>query len=408
LTFGTLREQTGRRSLTHVGGEAVLRGDPGAAAVLRDAFDVPSSLEAESLARAHVHGFHTYAARLHPLVAARLVAKLSRPGEGVLDPFCGSGTVLVEARLAGRAAAGSDLNPLAVWLASFKAEGRGSAWGPAFLAAARRVADHAEERRVKRLGPTRRYGPDDLDAFDRHVLLALDGVRNGIRLEPSADLRDDLALVLSSILVKLARRAADTSSAVAPKRIAQTFPARLFVAKSEELVARVSEVAPMLHPGPRPILHEGDARNLRWLPAPAHLVVTSPPYPGVYDYHAHHALRLRWLGLDASAFEEGELGSKRGSDEPGGLAAAFERDVVAFLRAISSSLRPRGLAALVVGDGAFGPRVVRFDELLERRAPDVGLHFLASVSQPRPSFVARASDPYGPRGRFEHVVLLER
>jgi tRNA G10 N-methylase Trm11 len=38
-------------------------------------------------------------------------------GQLLLDPFCGSGTSLVEARLAGLAAVGIDLNPFAVLLA---------------------------------------------------------------------------------------------------------------------------------------------------------------------------------------------------------------------------------------------------------------------------------------------------
>ncbi len=45
---------------------------------------------------------------------------LSEPNEFVLDPYCGSGTVLVEAALADRRALGIDLNPLAVLIAQTK------------------------------------------------------------------------------------------------------------------------------------------------------------------------------------------------------------------------------------------------------------------------------------------------
>ena len=38
--------------------------------------------------RVHVHGFHTYPARMHPQTAARLVRALSGEGATVLDPFC--------------------------------------------------------------------------------------------------------------------------------------------------------------------------------------------------------------------------------------------------------------------------------------------------------------------------------
>ncbi len=44
----------------------------------------------------------------------------SKEGDTVLDPFCGTGTVLLEANLAGRNALGADANPLARMIASVK------------------------------------------------------------------------------------------------------------------------------------------------------------------------------------------------------------------------------------------------------------------------------------------------
>ena len=66
------------------------------------------------------HGFHSYPAMMIPQVAARLVADYSRPGDTLLDPFCGSGSVLVEARVLGRNAWGIDLNPVALLVARAK------------------------------------------------------------------------------------------------------------------------------------------------------------------------------------------------------------------------------------------------------------------------------------------------
>src|SRR5262245_23697815 len=132
-----------RRALTNVGGAVRLEGDPVTAELLSRALDVPTSAEAEAEARAHVHGFHSYPARMHPQTARRLVEALSSPGAVVLDPFCGSGTVLVEARLAGRAAVGVDANPLAVRLARLKVRGVTEAERGRLVDAAGAVAAHA-------------------------------------------------------------------------------------------------------------------------------------------------------------------------------------------------------------------------------------------------------------------------
>lgn len=92
-------ERRQRRALSHVGGLVHARGDQELSGRLATAFDIETD---EESTRAHVHGFHSYPARMHPTVARRMIELLSEPGATVLDPFCGSGTVLVEGRIAGR------------------------------------------------------------------------------------------------------------------------------------------------------------------------------------------------------------------------------------------------------------------------------------------------------------------
>jgi hypothetical protein len=63
----------------------------------------------------YTHPFHTYPAGMHADAARDLIALF--PGDSVFDPFCGGGTVLVEARAAGRRTHGSDVSPVAVRVA---------------------------------------------------------------------------------------------------------------------------------------------------------------------------------------------------------------------------------------------------------------------------------------------------
>jgi DNA modification methylase len=66
------------------------------------------------------HGIHVYPARMVPQIARALIQRFSEPGQTVLDPFCGSGTVLLEALLANRRGIGVDINPLATLIAQVK------------------------------------------------------------------------------------------------------------------------------------------------------------------------------------------------------------------------------------------------------------------------------------------------
>ena len=67
------------------------------------------------------HGFHQYPARMHPEIARRIIQKYATDSTDiVLDPFMGSGGVLVESLLNGNNSLGIDLNPFAVFLSGVK------------------------------------------------------------------------------------------------------------------------------------------------------------------------------------------------------------------------------------------------------------------------------------------------
>lgn len=424
--MSSLRE---RRSLTHVGGETRRSGQSVYASLLAHALDVESSIAgeqstsaadakgepapspAELAARAHVHGFHTYPARMHPTTAARLVLGLSRRGDTVLDPFCGSGTVLVEAKRAGRRALGVDLNPLAVRLARCKLEPASAEHRAELVARARAVGELATSRRKARVGASRRYPPDDVASFDPHVLLELDGLRVGIEAERDARLRGELELVLSSLLVKLSRRSSDTSSGERPTRIAAGFPTKSFVRKAEELASRLGEVEPAMRAAPPSRVVEGDARVLEMFdPESVDLVVSSPPYAGVYDYVEHHRLRLRWLGLPTASFDAGEIGAKRHARElsPADAHARYLDETVAVLRAVHGVLREGGKIVWLVADGTAGRQALPADELVRGAAWLAGLEVVAVASQERPHFDRSTRPAFERRPRYEHAMLLAK
>jgi hypothetical protein len=409
-----------RRSLTHVGGAVQTVGDQRIAARLAEALDVAPAPEPsreggtdDDPDRAHVHGFHTYPARMHPQTAGRLVRAATERGALVLDPFCGSGTVLVEAMIAGRRGAGTDLNPLAERLARLKTARWGSGDRDALAAGARAVAAFADERRARRAGATRRYPPEDVALFDPHVLLELDSIRSALAgLDAPPAVRDALALVLSAILVKLSRRASDTSSGAAPRRLAAGYPARLFIRKTEELANRLAAFE-LLVPAEIPPAQVAldDAARLRTIAASTiDAIVTSPPYVATYDYLEHHALRLRWLDLDTRPFSSGEIGSRRryAPLDAAGARDAWKHELGAALRAMSRVCRKGAPIALVLADSAVQGEALRADVLLAPLAVDAGLVVLARASQDRPHFHGPTARAFQDTPRAEHAIALEK
>ncbi len=407
------RPQKARRSLTHVGGEVERGGSPAVSEALAYALDVAPSGDVEAEPeRADVHGFHVYPARMHPTTASRLVRSFAPEGGLVLDPFCGSGTVAIEAVAAGRRAIATDLNPLAVRLTKLKLRPFSEQERALIVARAEQVRAFADERRKQRAGATRRYPQADVDLFEPHVLLELDSLRAAI-MDSEPTVKGALELVLSSLLVKVSRQRGDTSDRTETRRLAAGYTAKLFVRKTEELVARLAAFAARC-PSPRrnPRVLVDDATLLEKVDeGSVDAIVTSPPYVATYDYADHHEMRSRWLGLRTDHFFRGEVGSRRAyADlEPHEARASWVGELRKMLGAMSRVLTPGGVAIVLMADSAVQNVALRADELVAEACRDVaGLRPVARASQVRPHFHGPTMAAFRSVPRKEHALLLAR
>jgi site-specific DNA-methyltransferase (cytosine-N4-specific) len=91
--------------------------------------------EGRQATRYHVHGIHEYKGKFNPQVVRAFANILEfEPGETLLDPFCGSGTAVVEGLALGGDAYGIDRSPLAVLISRAKT----ATWRATYV---KRVAD---------------------------------------------------------------------------------------------------------------------------------------------------------------------------------------------------------------------------------------------------------------------------
>lgn len=408
-----------KRSLTHQGGEVEAKGGSVLVEALVRALRVEGAPEPEADGEAHedadrgdVHGFHTYPARMHPHTAVELVRAFTPKRGIVLDPFCGSGTVVVEASALGLAAHGTDLNPLAVELARTKLQRYGAEELAALAEEAERIASHADERRKARAGATKRYEDRDATLFDPHVLLELDSLRAGIfASEAHPTVRRALLLVLSAILVKVSRKKSDTSHVLEQKRIAAGFTAKLFRRKTAELVERLHAYAERREGKARWRVELDDATRLASVrDRSVGLVVSSPPYAATYDYLAHHELRLRWLGLDGKAFARGEFGARRNYERLTieGAQERWQRDLHVLLRSLARVTGEGATVCLQFADSAVAGEPLFADEELRVAVARSSFAWLAEASQVRPHFHGPTTRAFERKPRREHVFLLKR
>ena len=397
-----------RRALSHVGGEVQFQGgSTEEQEVLLRALDVSAD---EDEVMEDVHGFHSYPARLHPATARGLIEGLSKPGATVLDPFCGSGTVVVEAKALGRMAMGSDLNPLAVELSWLKSRAPTQKLVEEMLSAASHIAEVAEERRVAKADPYLRYGEEDRERYPVHILLELDSLAHGISLVGKAEIQRMLRLVISSTLTKLANSEGDTTRRAAPRRLPGGFAIQLFVQKTQELAERLAAYRSRAGDrSPRAYVGCNDARELKNVESDSvDLIVTSPPYPGVYDYLDHHMHRIRWLGLREGGLRGGEIGARREYrrmrvDE---AAARWQEEIGATLYELRRTLAPDGRGVIIIADSVIDRQPLRADEQVKRVAQRAGIDITCIASQERPLFLHGAENVFSSRPRMEHVVIF--
>jgi SAM-dependent methyltransferase len=381
---------------------------------------------AESL----THPFHSYPARLHP-ATARVLVELVAPGTGrgappVVDPFCGSGTVLVEARAAGVPAIGVDLNPLAVLVARAKTWTAASprrkqlhrtgheiaglvlAAGKAARRAHARDAEPAVLRKPAGFDPNARnrrlarwFAPHvrrELELIAAH----LDKLRAG-----DAELADVLTACLSAILYKVSSRASDTDPTWVERNVPRGAAARHFAQRVALLTSGLHDLAHV--PGAPPQIFEHDARGLGEIvpDGSAGGIIASPPYAGTYDYAEHQRLRFDFLALRHRALDDGEIGSRRSFEADPAADTAWRSALADALDAIARALAPGRAAALMIGDSVAGGRAMyALDDM--RAALNDDLVVEAWASQHRPMLGGRELRAFRDRPKAEHVILLRR
>lgn len=364
-------------------------GDPTVVAVLERA------LTQEGREERLTHGFHTYPAGLHPDAAQALVAGF--PGQRVLDPFCGGGTLLVEVRAAGRTAIGRDVSPVALRVARTRCATPDDATLTKFRSTARKMVEVA---RAARELPPEPILPAVEQWYAPHALHELWSLRQGIQAAEPA-VRDLLWCAFSSLLIKVSWRTSDTST----KREKHDRPpgttAILFHKKVRELGRRLEALRAVVPPGtPDADVKFADARSVT-LDAPVDLVLTSPPYPSTYDYLPLQHLRNVWLP-DVPPFAEVEIGPRRAWRQGSRDAKRiWTEDTHIWTKQVAKSLRQGGHLVVVIGDGLTPSGAVDTAKATEEAAVQAGLKLVARASVERPDFARETV-------RWEHAFAFVR
>lgn len=354
-----------------------------------------------------------YPAKMVAHLADRLVEKYALNAHRVLDPFCGSGAVLVAAKKRGIPVSGLDVNPVSELFARVKLQGFDR--DKALALASRMVAAAKTRRDTFPLDwPNKGYWftPATLEKLERMRAVALD-----LRLNST---REGLAVLLSFVLsVRPCSRADQRSPKPFISKQALLSRGGRHFDPYRELPRMLSEVADIYSPSrsaPASLFVRADVVNdvdiSRKIGKHSH-VITSPPYVNAQDYFRNFKLELYVLEgvlpFTVDSLRERFIGTERGDllvavpeesvednckrfppltalkyKKPR-LACVVHRylhDVGQAFDNIITCLRPKACFVLVCGDNLVGGIRIPTWQLLGRMLEEKGFELFDQFADP--------------------------
>jgi site-specific DNA-methyltransferase (adenine-specific) len=298
-------------------------------------------------------------------VAHYFIQRYSRPGDVVLDPFSGRGTVPLQARVEGRLAICNDLNPLAYVLSRAKVD------PPSWASILSLVNDLERAYSGRVVEPD---APDDIRMlYHDTTLRQICFIRDRLLSKPLAQWsRQELMLsgALAGIMHGSHRRdgtslylsiSMPNTFSMSPSYVEKYIRENGLVKPEQDVFECLRDKLARLYlddiAGPRGRAHHLDASTLlkgnRVKAGSVDLIVTSPPYLQVVNYGTANWIRLWLLGLD-------EVGRERGAGRKRLNAAldhrhtynSYKEFLLRSLVGMRRVLQRDGVAVLVIGDVA--------------------------------------------------------
>ncbi len=385
-----------------------------------------------------VRAIHPFPARMAPELVRDVVGESARPLR-VLDPMCGSGTVLSLGVQHGHHVTGYDLDPLAVLMtrvATQKVKSSALAGlSEECLATARRA--RATDARWSD-DETREFVRYWFGEVQRTKLVRLSSAINELEVGPE---RDALQIGLSRLIVTKSPRAslaADTAHS-RPHRVMVESDFDIYTGFKSSVATLASTLEARQISGTSHI-QLGDARNKRlYSPERYDLVVTSPPYLNAIDYLRGHRLALVWLGHTLVELRSirsiliGAESSRRGNTtefdedlvlrvikDAANLDARilkmvnrYAHDMLELASNISRSLVYGGRAVVVVADSVLKGKRIPTGEIVRQALSEKGLKVQSIQTRKIDSTlrylpVSKAGEQLSKRMKDEYVITVKK
>ena len=243
-----------------------------------------------------------------PKLVEVLLDEYATRDEVVLDPFCGSGTTLMEASVHGNRSYGIELNPAAYILARL------------YMFCGRPLAPVFST--LQKLESTL--------AFNQSIRASAESISKWIDKLPS----DPEKIIMEAVFLLTLGNGEELKE----EKLGKAFT------RVRQLLQRLSQTKAESH------LRLGDARKTLLKADSIDLILTSPPYVNVFNYHQNYRKAVELLGWEVLPIAKSEFGSNR-KNRANRLRTVIQyaQDIGAALTETQRTVKNDGRSVWVVG-----------------------------------------------------------
>lgn len=307
----------------------------------------------------YTHGFHPYPAKYTPQLVNKFFNLYCKSGFTILDPFCGSGTTLVEGVLNGMNSVGIDLNPIAYIISRAKT----NHYSTEEINSIRNFIceiqpqpnnwlftkdyDKANEQIIIPDFPNRNHW------FQDNVSNELAILKNKIDKVENQNTKDILYCAFSKIIVKVSNQDSEVRYTAKNKNHSDGIVFSSFIDTVLNYIIILSSNKHSINA--KAEVHNGDSNEVLKNYSDNHFdfVITSPPYINTFDYYLYHKQRMFWLGYDHRPVRQKEIGNHHRIDTKKFEVAKAEYvdSMTQIMDGLSRVSKPNSYFVMVIGDG---------------------------------------------------------
>lgn len=356
------------------------------------------------------HSLHPYPAKFPPQLPKAILNNFAKKGQIVLDPFCGSGTTLVEARIFGANAIGVDVNGLSVLLSIVKATPLTKNQIAKIKSFVSRIQKNILIWKLKNRPQIKIKEIEGQEHwFQKNVSEELSYLLENINLESDLLIENFLKIVFSSIIVRVSNQDSDTRFASVKKNIPDCFTLEQFCKKAIEYSSRMIEFSEIVNGSTDLKVYNADSRNLDFINDNSiDIIITSPPYANTYDYYLYHKFRKRWLNLDVKFAQYNEIGSRREYSSLKEKKEKWNEDLIKCFKEMHRVLKPNNLAFIVIGDSVIKKELIKIEKEISEFSPKIGFNIVDIISSDLSSHSRIFNPTFAQKGKKEHLIVLKK